>query len=59
MEKLENHSLNFMRNKMILKDLIKEISFEEIKKRFPALYPAQKTSLPGYEKVYKAMLFAI
>ena len=40
---------------MILKDLVKEISFKEIKERFPVLYPGQASSLKGYEKVYKVL----
>jgi len=41
---------------MILKDLVKEVSIEEVKKRLLVLYPTVKTSLPGYEKVYKLLL---
>ena len=41
---------------MILKDLVKEISFKEVKKRFSELYPEHKRSLPGYEKVYNLLL---
>jgi hypothetical protein len=41
---------------MILKDLIKEIPFKEVKRKLPILYPAQKKSVPGYEALYKSLL---
>jgi len=41
---------------MILKDLIKEIPFKEVKKRLGVLYPAQKKSMSGYEALYRSLL---
>jgi hypothetical protein len=41
---------------MILKDLIKEIPFEEVKKRLNVLYPNSKRNIKGYENVYKLLL---
>ena len=41
---------------MILKDLVKEIPFEEVKERLYVLYPGYMNSIKGYEKVYKLLL---
>ena len=41
---------------MILKDLVKEIPFEEMKERFTILYPGYMKSIKGYKSVYKLLL---
>ncbi len=40
---------------MILKDIVKQFSFEEVWKKMMILYPDQKNSIKGYDKVFKIL----